>query len=113
MWSNKEVQKVIVKKKNKFKKWQRIESIEVLLAFYGAIREVKRIVSKLKRSKFEEVYSRLNTKDKVNEVHILVKTRERRTRDFTNIRYVKGEIQKNVINRKDIKRGRVCISKPF
>lgn len=58
-----------------------------------AKREAKRVLSKMTTSEYEELYSRLDKKDGINNVYRLVKTR-----NFINIRCVEEEDQNILIN---------------
>lgn len=58
----------------------------------------------MKPSNNEKLYSRLHTKEGINEIYRLMKVREKKTRGFTNIRCVKEENQKVLITEEEIKR---------
>lgn len=72
------MQEVIGRKKGK--EWQFTESVEVRLAHYEAKGEAKRVVSKVKKSKFKKLFSRLDTKEGISEVYRLAKAKYKKTR---------------------------------
>lgn len=56
------MQKVICRMKKKFKEWQSIKNVKIRLAYIEAKRGEKRVVSKAKASKYEEMCSRQYSK---------------------------------------------------
>lgn len=63
--------------------------MEKRLAYREVKKEVKVSASKVTVSKYKELYSRLDTKRK-NDIYRFGKVRERKTINFTNIRFIKG-----------------------
>lgn len=57
----------------------------------------------MKASKYEELCIRQDTKEEINEIYRLAKERERKTIEFSNIRLVKGEDRKVLIDAEDVK----------
>lgn len=79
--------------------------MEKLLAHREAKKEAKVIADKVKASKYEKLYSRLDTKRK-NDIYRFGKARERKTIGFTNVRFIKWVNSKLLINGRDIKKRR-------
>lgn len=77
------MQEVISRKKKTLQDWQHIKSSEIWLAYNETKRKARTVVNKIKASKYEKLYSRLDTKEVINKVYKLAKARKKKTRDMT------------------------------
>ena len=88
-WWNDDVQKAVEEKRQKFKKHQQSRCDEGKEVFREANKRAKREVAKSKESKYNYLYDKLDSIEGQNIICKLPKTRERRTRDLTDIVYIK------------------------
>ena len=87
-WWNEDVQKA-VKEKRLFKKYQQSRCDEDKTVFKETNKRAKREVAKAKESGYKDLYDKLDSIEWQNIIYKLSKTRERRTRDLTDIAYIK------------------------
>ena len=90
-WWNEEVQKAVKEKRLKFKQYQQSRCDEDKDDFREANKRAKREVAKAKESAYKDLYDKLDSIDGQKMIYKLSKTRERerRTRDLTDIAYIK------------------------
>ena len=88
-WWNEEVQKAVKEKILKFKQYQQSRCDEDKYDFREANKRAKREVAKAKESAYKDLYDKLDSIDGQKMIYKLSKTRERRTRDLTDIAYIK------------------------
>ena len=91
-WWNEEVQKAVKEKKLKFKQYQQSRCDEDKEEFREANKRAKREVAKAKESAYRDLYDKLDSIELEGQkmVYKLSKTREKRTRDLTDIAYIKA-----------------------
>ena len=87
LW-NEEVQKAVKEKRLKFKQYQQSRCDEDKDDFREANKRAKRGVAKAKESAYKDLYDKLDSIDGQKMIYKLSKTRERRTRDLTDIAYI-------------------------
>ena len=88
-WWNEEVQKAVKEKRLKFKQYQQSRCDEDKDDFREANKRAKREVAKAKENAYKDLYDKLDSIDGQKMIYKLSKTRERRTRDLTDIAYIK------------------------
>ena len=88
-WWNEKVQKAVKEKRLKFKQYQQSRCDEDKDDFREANKRAKREVAKAKESAYKDLYDKLDSIDGQKMIYKLSKTRERRTRDLTDIAYIK------------------------
>ena len=88
-WWNEDVQKAVKEKRLKFKKYQESRCDEDKEVFREANKRAKREVAKAKESAYKDLYDKLDSIEGQTTIYKLSKTRERRTRDLTDIAYIK------------------------
>ena len=88
-WWNEEVQKAVNEKRLKFKQYQQSRCDEDKEEFKEANKRAKREVAKAKESAYKDLYDKLDSIEWQTIIYKLSKTRERRTRDLTDIAYIK------------------------
>ena len=84
-WWNEEVQKAVKEKRLKFKQYQQSRCDEDKEEFKEANKRAKREVAKAKESAYKDLYDKLDSIEGQKIIYKLSKTRERRTRDLTDI----------------------------
>ena len=66
-------------------------------------KEVKKVVREAKLKAYDDLYTRLDSKEGEKRVHKLAKIRERKTRDFNQVKCIKSEDSKILVKDKEIK----------
>ena len=88
-WWNDEVQRTVINKKTAFKRYQQTKAEQDQRLYRKASKEAKKSVAIAKEHAFEELYDKLDSKEGPTIIYKLAKSRERRTRDLTDIAFVK------------------------
>ena len=88
-WWNEEVQKAVKEKRLKFKQYQQSRCDKDKEEFKEANKRAKREVAKAKERAYKDLYDKLDSIEGQKIIYKLYKTRERRTRDITDIAYIK------------------------
>ena len=91
LWGKEDTRRVIKAKEGAFKAYQKDKSEEQHCAYKEANKAAKRVVAMAKEEAFEELYTKLNTKDGAKIIYKLAKSRDIRSRDISDIAYVKDE----------------------
>ena len=102
-WWNEEVQKAVKEKRLKFKQYQQSRCDEDKDDFREANKRAKREVAKAKESAYKDLYDKLDSIDGQKMIYKLSKTRERRTRDLTDIAYIKDSNGTTLTDEDEIK----------
>ena len=89
-WWDDEVQTMVKAKKECFKKWQKDRNEENFLGYKQASKEAKKAVRDAKMRAFQDFYARLDTKDGEKNIYKLAKMRERKARDVSQVKCIKG-----------------------
>ena len=87
LWWNEEVQKAVKEKRLKFKQYQQSRCDEDKEDFKEANKRAKREIAKAKERGYKDLYDKLDSIEEQTFIYKLCKTRERRTRDLTDIAY--------------------------
>jgi hypothetical protein len=113
-WWNDEVQKAINEKKECYKRLHHNKSDENIQKYKEARRNAKKAVSKVRGQAYTELYQKLDTKEGENDVYKMAKLRERKTRDFHQVKYIKDEADRLLMKDEEIKnRWRAYFDKLF
>jgi hypothetical protein len=102
-WWNDNVQKVINGKKECYKRLHHNRSDENIQKYKKARRNAKNVVSEVRGQAYMEMYRKLDTKEGENDVYKMAKLRERKTRDFNQVKCIKDETDRLLVKDKDIK----------
>ena len=102
-WWNEEVQAVIKLKRINCKIWQDARDEKSLKKYRDAKKKAKKVVSNVKLKAYDDLYNRLNTREGRNIIYKLSKLRERKTKDFNYIKYVKSKYERVLIKKNDKK----------
>jgi hypothetical protein len=60
-------------------------------------------MSEVRGQTYTELYRKLDTKEGENDVYKMAKHRERKTRDFNQVKYIKDETDRLLVNDHNIK----------
>ena len=63
----------------------------------------KKVIRDVKFKAYDDLYDKLGTKDRENDVYKLAKLRERKTRDFNHIKCIKNEDSRVLVQEEEIK----------
>jgi hypothetical protein len=78
-------------------------SDENIQKYKEARRNAKKTVSEARGQIYTELYRKLDTKDGENNVYKMAKLRERKTRDFNQVKCIKDETDKFLVKDEEIK----------
>jgi hypothetical protein len=102
-WWNDEVQKAINEKKECYKRLHHNKSDENIQKYKKARRNAKKTVSEARGQAYTELYRKLDTKEDENDVYNIAKLRERKTRDFHQVKCIKDEADILLVKDEEIK----------
>jgi hypothetical protein len=102
-WWNDDVQKAINEKKECYKRLHHNRGDENIQKYKEARRNAKKIVSEIMGQAYTELYRKLDTKEGENDVYNMAKLRERKTRDFNQVKCIKDETDRLLVKDKEIK----------
>ncbi len=91
LWWNEDTRRAITAKEEAFKAYQKEKSEEQHCAYKEANKAVKRAVAMIKEEAYDELYTKLHTWEGAKIIYKLTKSRDRRSRDISDIAYVKDE----------------------
>jgi hypothetical protein len=103
LWLNDDVQKAINEKKECYNRLYQNRSDENIQKYKEAGRNTKKAVSEARGQAYTELYRKLNTKETENDVYKMAKLRERKTRDFNQVKCIKDETDRLLVNDEEIK----------
>ena len=95
-WWNDDVQKAVKEKRDSFKKWQSSRTPEDLADYRENKTNAKKAVTTAKDAGYEELYTKLDSREGQDMIYKLAKTRYRRTLDQEDIVYITDE-RKHII----------------
>jgi hypothetical protein len=96
-WWNDDVQKAINEKKECYKRLHHNKSDEIIQKYKETRRNAKKAVSEAKGQVYTELDRKLDTKEGENDVYKMAKLRERKTRDFNQVKCIKDETDRLLI----------------
>src|SRR4029078_10062190 len=79
-WWEGDIQDAVRRKKQAFRDWKQGKTEELIKAYRQSKRDAKREVAKAKARRYEDMYERLDTKEREKEVYKLARQRERSSR---------------------------------
>jgi hypothetical protein len=103
LWWNDDVQKAINEKKESYKRLHHNRSDKNIQKYKKARRNAKKSVSEARGQAYTELYQKLDTKEDENNVYKMAKLRERKTRDFNQVKYIKDEADRLLMKDEKIK----------
>jgi hypothetical protein len=113
-WWNDEVQKAINEKKECYKRLHHNKSDENIQKYKEVRRNAKKAVSEGRGQTYTELYRKLDMKEGENDIYKMAKLRERKTRDFHQVKCIKDEADRLLVKDEEIKnRWRAYFDKLF
>jgi hypothetical protein len=103
LWWNDDVQKTISEKKEYNKRLHHNRSDENIQKYKEVRRNTKKTVSEARGQAYAELYRKLDTKEDEHDVYKMTKLRERKTRDFNQIKFIKDEADRLLVKDDEIK----------
>ena len=101
-WRNNEVKEKVKEKQCAYAtliESKMVEDVEVNRLNYKATKKIaKRVVSVAKDNSFERLYRKMETKEGEKDVFRLARATEKKTRDLGNIRCIKGDDGKSLVD---------------
>ena len=91
LWWNDDTRRATKAKEEAFKAYQKDKSEEQHCAYKEANKAAKRAVAIAKEEAYDELYTKLDTREGAKIIYKLAKSRDRRSRDISDIAYVKDE----------------------
>jgi dipeptidase len=102
-WWNDDVQKTINEKKECYKRLHHNRSDENIQKYKEARKNAKKTVTEVRGQTYTELYRKLDTKKNENNVYKKAKLRERRIRDFNQVKCIKDEADILLVKDEEIK----------
>jgi dipeptidase len=102
-WWNDDVQKTINEKKECYKRLYHNRSDENIQKYKEARKNAKKAVTEVRGQTYTELYRKLDTKKSENNVYKKAKLRERRIRDFNQVKCIKDETDILLVKDEEIK----------
>jgi hypothetical protein len=102
-WWNEKVQNGIKKKKEYFRCMHLNRSVDNIEWYKVAKKTAKRAMSEARGQIYEGLYQRLGTKNGENDIYRMAKSRQRKTRDIIQVKYIKDETERLLTKDEDIK----------
>ena len=103
-WWQNEVQDKVKAKRACYKELYKCRNDENKEKYKTARKEAKEAVSKARNVAYEDLYRRLDTKDGEKDIYRLAKARDRKTKDLSNVKCIKDECQKVLVEDEAIRR---------
>jgi len=102
-WWNEDVQKAIKEKKECYKCLYQHRSEDNIQKYKSAKKNAKRAVSEARGRAYEDLYQKLSTKEGEKNVYKIATLRERKTRDFNQVKCIKDEDNRLLVKDDEIK----------
>jgi hypothetical protein len=102
-WWNEKVQNAIKEKKEWFSRMHLDRSVDNVERYKVAKKTAKRVVSEARGQMYDGLYQRLGTKEGEKDIYRMVKSRERKTRDIIQVKYIKDATERLLIKDENIK----------
>jgi hypothetical protein len=102
-WWNDDAQNAINEKKECYKRLHHNKSDENIQKYKEARRNTKKTVSEGRGQAYTELYRKLDTKESENDVYKMTKFRERKTKNFNQVKCIKDEANRLLVKDEDIK----------
>jgi hypothetical protein len=102
-WWNEKVQKTIKEKKECFRCMHLDRSAGNVERYKITKKTAKRAVSEARGQMYDGLYQRLGTKEGENDIYRMAKSRERKTRNIIQVKYIKDATERLLTKDEDIK----------
>jgi hypothetical protein len=90
-------------KKECYKRLHHNKSDENIQKYKKTRRNAKKVVGEARGQTYTELYRKLDTKEGENDVYKMAKLRERKTRDFHQVKCIKDEADRFLVKNEEIK----------
>jgi hypothetical protein len=97
------VQNVIKEKKECFSRMHLDRSVDNIERYKVVKKTVKRAVSEARGQIYDRLYQRLGTKEGEKDIYRMAKSRERKTRNIIQVKYIKDATERLLTKDEDIK----------
>ncbi|KAG2548716.1 hypothetical protein PVAP13_9KG219900 [Panicum virgatum] len=101
-WWNEDVQRAIKEKKECYKRLFLDRSADNIEKYKVPKKIAKRAVSEAKGRAYEDMYQRLNTKEGEKDIYRMARVRERKTRDFSQVKCIKDDMDQLLVKEDEI-----------
>jgi hypothetical protein len=95
--------KLSIRRKECYKRLHHNKSDENIQKYKEARRNTKKAVSEARGQAYTKLYRKLDTKEGENDLYKMTKLRERKTRDFHQVKYIKDEADRLLMKDEEIK----------
>ena len=102
-WWNEEVQRAIKEKKECYRRLYHDRSVDNIEKYKVAKKTAKRAVSVANDRAYEDLYQHLNTKEGDNDIYRMARVRERKKRDFSQVKCIKDEREHLLVKEDEIR----------
>ncbi|GJT49002.1 hypothetical protein Tco_0975159, partial [Tanacetum coccineum] len=69
-----------------------------------AKRQAKKVIAQAKEKAYEDLYKKLDSKERANDIFRIAKARERRKRDIWDIRFIKDKECRTITDEEEIRK---------
>jgi hypothetical protein len=102
-WWNDDIQKAINEKEECYKCLHHNRGDKNIQKYKETRRNTKKTVTEARGQAYTDLYKKLDTKKDENDVYKMAKLRERKTRDFNQVKYIKDEADRLLVKDEEIK----------
>jgi hypothetical protein len=102
-WWNEKVQNAIKEKKECFSHMHLDRSVDNVERYKVTKKTAKQAVSESRGKMYDGLYQRLGTKEGGKDIYRMAKSRERKTRDIIQVKYIKDATERLLTKDEDIK----------
>jgi hypothetical protein len=95
--------RLLMRRKECYKCLHHIKSDENIQKYKEARRNTKKFVSESRGQAYAELYRKLDTKEGENDVYKMAKLRERKTKNFNQVKCIKDETDRLLVKNDEIK----------
>ena len=97
------MQKTIKEKKVCYKRLYHDRCTNNIERYKVAMKTAKRAVSEAKGRAYEDLYRRLSTKEGEKDIYRMARARDRKTRDFNQVKCIKDEMEQLLVKEDEIR----------
>lgn len=102
-WWNEDVQKAIKEKKECYKCLYQDRCADNIEKYKVAKKAAKRAVGEAKGRAYEDLYQRLNTKEGEKDIYRMARARDKKTRDFNQVKCIKDKREQLLVKEDEIR----------
>ncbi|MCX8814367.1 exonuclease/endonuclease/phosphatase family protein, partial [Vibrio parahaemolyticus] len=102
-WWNEKIQKLLKEKKECYKTYYKNKNEDTLRKYKLVKKNAKKMISEVKNQTYKELYDSLDTKKGENRIYKLAKSRERKSRNISQVKCIKDENDRVLVKENEIK----------